>query len=69
MPCDPSNMTLSRRSLVKSAALGGVGLGILRWLEQTSVAADLPLPRKRCRVVPRRFDHRCRTQSAGGRSQ
>jgi lysophospholipase L1-like esterase len=36
---------LSRRSLVKGAALTGVGLGVLRWLEESTCAADLPVPR------------------------
>ena len=36
--------TLTRRSLVRSAALGGVGLGILQWLEQEAFGAGQPLP-------------------------
>ncbi len=44
MPHDPGNLALSRRSLFRSAALSGVGLGILQWLEQTSLAAELSLP-------------------------
>lgn len=44
MPSEPTRLTPTRRSLLRSAALSGVGLGILQWLEQTSLAAELSLP-------------------------
>ncbi len=44
MTHDLADWTLSRRTLVRGAALSGAGLTILNWLEQSAAAAEYSLP-------------------------
>jgi lysophospholipase L1-like esterase len=46
MTHDLREWTLSRRTLVRGAALSGAGLTILQWLEQGAVAAEDALPKQ-----------------------